>query len=48
MIWFGPILQVLTGLVDNMKHKVNGSLLADYGRFKNERRLHKLSTKAEF
>lgn len=39
---------VLTGLVKNMKHKVNGSLLADYSRFKNERRLHKLSTKAEF
>ncbi|KAG5407438.1 hypothetical protein IGI04_013557 [Brassica rapa subsp. trilocularis] len=39
---------VLTGLVENMKHKVNGSLLADYSRFKNERRLHKLSTKAEF
>ncbi|EOA17217.1 hypothetical protein CARUB_v10005491mg, partial [Capsella rubella] len=32
---------VLTGLVENMKHKVNGSLLADYSRFKNERRLRK-------
>ncbi|XP_024014778.1 uncharacterized protein LOC18022552 [Eutrema salsugineum] len=28
---------VLTGLVDNMKHKVIESLLADYSRFKNER-----------
>ncbi|XP_065856518.1 uncharacterized protein [Euphorbia lathyris] len=27
---------VLTGLVENMKHKVNGSLLADYSRFKRE------------
>ncbi|KAJ8775151.1 hypothetical protein K2173_020155 [Erythroxylum novogranatense] len=27
---------VLTRLVENMKNKVNGSLLADYGRFKRE------------
>ncbi|WCJ25705.1 hypothetical protein M5689_007570 [Euphorbia peplus] len=27
---------VLTGLVENMKHKVNGSLLADYSQFKRE------------
>ncbi|CAH8277535.1 unnamed protein product [Arabidopsis lyrata] len=33
---------VLTGLVENMKHKVNGSLLADYSRFKNERKLQKV------
>ncbi|XP_010528359.2 PREDICTED: uncharacterized protein LOC104805483 [Tarenaya hassleriana] len=32
---------VLTSLVENMKDKVNGSLLADYSRFKNERTLHK-------
>ncbi|CAN8273136.1 unnamed protein product [Cochlearia groenlandica] len=32
---------VLTGLVENMKHKVNSSLLADYSRFKNERKLKK-------
>ncbi|CAH2079884.1 unnamed protein product [Thlaspi arvense] len=31
---------VLTGLVDNMKHKVINSLLADYSRFKNERITH--------
>ncbi|KAL0741901.1 hypothetical protein Bca4012_083414 [Brassica carinata] len=31
---------VLNGLVDNMKHKVIESLLADYNRFKNERRTH--------
>ncbi|KAL7606950.1 uncharacterized protein LOC111893917 [Lactuca sativa] len=28
---------VLTRLVENMKDKVNGSLLADYSKFKNER-----------
>lgn len=28
--------QVLTRLVENMKHKVNGSLLEDYGKFKRE------------
>ncbi|KAI4389261.1 hypothetical protein MLD38_001502 [Melastoma candidum] len=28
---------VLTRLVENMKFKVNGSLLADYSKFKNER-----------
>ncbi|KAJ0042356.1 hypothetical protein Pint_19181 [Pistacia integerrima] len=28
---------VLTTLVENMKHKVNGSLLADYSKFKRER-----------
>ncbi|XP_050226573.1 uncharacterized protein LOC126676418 [Mercurialis annua] len=27
---------VLTGLVQNMKHKVNGSLLADYSEFKRQ------------
>ncbi|CAD5333482.1 unnamed protein product [Arabidopsis thaliana] len=32
---------VLTGLVENMKHKVNGSLLSDYSRFKNERKLQR-------
>ncbi|XP_018482809.1 uncharacterized protein LOC108853857 [Raphanus sativus] len=32
---------VLNGLVDNMKHQVIESLLADYNRFKNERRTHK-------
>ncbi|CAF2057822.1 unnamed protein product [Brassica oleracea var. botrytis] len=43
-----PVLElVLTSLVENVKHKVNGSLLADYSRFKNERKLHKLSTKPE-
>jgi hypothetical protein len=35
------LLQVLTGLVENMKHKVNGSLLSDYSRFKNERKLQR-------
>ncbi|VVB09250.1 unnamed protein product [Arabis nemorensis] len=31
---------VLTGLVDNMKHKVIESLLADYNMFRNERKIH--------
>jgi len=31
---------VLTGLVENMKHKVIESLLADYNSFKNERKIH--------
>ncbi|KAK2655661.1 hypothetical protein Ddye_008713 [Dipteronia dyeriana] len=31
---------VLTRLVENMKHKVNNSLLADYSKFKRERPKH--------
>ncbi|CAF1858720.1 unnamed protein product [Brassica oleracea var. botrytis] len=31
---------ILTGLVDSMKHKVIESMLADYNRFKNERKTH--------
>ncbi|CAA7055415.1 unnamed protein product [Microthlaspi erraticum] len=31
---------VLTSLVENMKHKVIESLLADYNSFKNERKIH--------
>ncbi|CAG7906447.1 hypothetical protein BRARA_D00970 [Brassica rapa] len=31
---------ILTGLVDSMKHKVVESLLADYNRFKHERKTH--------
>lgn len=33
--------QVLTRLVQDMKHKVNGSLLADYSKFKRERPMNK-------
>uniref|UniRef100_A0A1J3I842 Uncharacterized protein n=2 Tax=Noccaea caerulescens TaxID=107243 RepID=A0A1J3I842_NOCCA len=32
---------VLTSLVENMKHKVIESLLADYNSFKNEKKIHK-------
>ncbi|GAV77582.1 DUF1997 domain-containing protein [Cephalotus follicularis] len=31
---------VLRGLLENMKHKVNNSLLADYSKFQSERRRH--------
>ncbi|KAL1189629.1 hypothetical protein V5N11_011285 [Cardamine amara subsp. amara] len=31
---------ILTSLVDNMKHMVIESLVADYSRFKNERKIH--------
>ncbi|KAF8109363.1 hypothetical protein N665_0097s0017 [Sinapis alba] len=31
---------ILTDLVDSMKHKVIESLVADYNRFKNERKTH--------
>lgn len=37
---FGLLLQILSSLVDNMKHMVIESLVADYSRFKNERKIH--------
>ena len=37
---YSRFIQILTGLVDSMKRKVIDSLLADYNRFKNERKTH--------
>jgi len=39
MFLIGP-LQILAGLVDNMKHRVIESLVADYSKFKYERKKH--------
>lgn len=37
LISYDQNLQVLTRLVENMKNKVNSSLLADYSKFKKEK-----------
>lgn len=34
--------QVLKTLVENMKQKVNGSLMADYNKFKQEQRKQRM------
>ncbi|KAE9449309.1 hypothetical protein C3L33_18798, partial [Rhododendron williamsianum] len=39
---FGVVESVLKTLVEDMKRKVNGSLLADYGEFKKEKLKAKL------